>query len=211
MAPANESLTTGSRPQTKGEETRLRILERAAPLLNRHGFQNAPVSEIMRVTGLQKGGLYNHFASKEELSLAAFDLVVDRIRARIYETHRAHTSPLAQLLAHVQLIGCGHTVMEGGCPIANGMVESDDTNPALRARVKDAVDRWRRFIVQIVADGIGKGEFRADVNPDEVATNIIGTLEGAQILSQFYRDDSYRRRSTEQLVAYVNEKLRSVP
>src|SRR5688572_20907955 len=208
MVPSNPQ-RSATRTATKGEETRLRILERAAPLLNRHGFQNAPVSEIMRVTGLQKGGLYNHFASKEELSLAAFDMIMERVLARVLETHRSHATPLAQLIAHIQLIGHGHTVMEGGCPIANGMVESDDANPALRARVKSVLERWRRFIAQIVAEGVVKGEIRADVNPDEVATNLIGTLEGAQLLSQFYGDDSYRRRLTEQLLTYVNDKLRA--
>lgn len=194
---------------TKGEGTRLRILEQAAPLLNRHGFQNAPVSEIMRVTGLQKGGLYNHFASKEELSLAAFDLMMERILARVFETHRQHDRPLAQLIAHIQLIGHGHTVVEGGCPIANSMVESDDTNPALHARVKGVLERWRKFLAQIVANGIVQGEIRADVNPDEVAMHVIGTLEGGQLLSHFYRDDGYRRRMADQLLAFVNEKLRA--
>src|SRR5262245_34442234 len=99
-------------PTGKGEETRLRILERAAPLLNRHGFANAPVSEIMRATGLQKGGLYNHFASKEELSLAAFDHMVERINEKVLEVHRSHSSPLEQLRAHIDLIGSGSTVME---------------------------------------------------------------------------------------------------
>jgi TetR/AcrR family transcriptional repressor of nem operon len=195
---------------TKGEETRLRILEQAAPLLNRYGFQNAPVSEIMRVTGLQKGGLYNHFASKEELSLAAFDLLMEKVAGRVYETHRRHDKPLAQLIAHIELVGHGHTAMEGGCPIANSMVESDDANPALRSHVKAVLERWRKFIAQIVANGIVQGEIRADVNPDEVATHVIGTLEGGQLLSQFYRDDSYRRRMTDQLLTFVNEKLRAV-
>lgn len=193
---------------TKGEETRLRILEQAAPLLNQHGFQNAPVSEIMRVTGLQKGGLYNHFASKEELALAAFDLIMQKILARVFTAHSQHSTPLAQLIAHIELIGHGHTVMEGGCPIANSMVESDDANPVLRARVKDVLDRWRKFLAQIVANGIVQGEIRADVNPDEVAMHVIGTLEGGQILSHFYRDNSYRRRMADQLLAFVNEKLR---
>ncbi len=195
---------------TKGEETRLRILERAAPLLNRHGFQNAPVSEIMRVTGLQKGGLYNHFASKEELALAAFDLIMERVMARVYETHNQHSSPLAQLIAHIELIGHGHTSMEGGCPIANSMVESDDaTNPALRARVKNVLERWRKYLAQVVANGIVQGEIRADVNPDEVATHVIGTLEGGQLMSQFYGDRGYLRRMTDQLLAFVDEKLRA--
>lgn len=194
---------------TKGEETRLRILEQAAPLLNRHGFQNAPVSEIMRVTGLQKGGLYNHFASKEELSLAAFDLIMERVLARLYAVHARHSSPLAQLLAHIEAIGSADPVIEGGCPIANAMVESDDANPALRARVNAVLERWRKYLTQVIANGIVQGEIRADVNPDEVATLVIGMMEGGQLMSQFYGDRAYLRRMAGQLIAHVNEKLRA--
>lgn len=194
---------------SKGEQTRLRILERAAPLLNRHGFANAPVSEIMRATGLQKGGLYNHFASKEELSLAAFDHLMGRINQRVLEVHRAHNSPLAQLLAHIELVGSGHTVMEGGCPILNSIVESDDGNPALRARVRDVLANWRAFLGHTVARGIVQGEIRADVNPDEVATLVIALLEGGQLLSNFYVDPLYRRRMADHLRDYINERLRA--
>jgi TetR/AcrR family transcriptional regulator, transcriptional repressor for nem operon len=194
---------------TKGEDTRLRILERAAPLLNRHGFSTAPVSEIMRATGLQKGGLYNHFASKEELALATFDLVMERISERVQQVHASRKSPVEQLLAHIDLICGGHTTMEGGCPILNSIVESDDANPALRERVKQVLDRWRRFIAHVVADGIVKGEIRADVNPDEVATLMIGMLEGAQLLSNFYRDDAHRRRMASHLASYVTTTLQT--
>ncbi len=194
---------------TKGEETRRRILEQAAPLLNRHGFQNAPVSEIMRATGLQKGGLYNHFASKEELALAAFDMIMERILARLYAVHARHTSPLAQLMAHIEAVGLSDPVVDGGCPIANSMVESDDANPALRERVATLLARWRRYLTQVIASGIAQGEIRPDVNPDEFATYLIGSLEGAQLMSQFYGDRSYKARMTAQLLAHVNEKLRA--
>ncbi len=194
---------------TKGEETRRRILEQAAPLLNRHGFQNAPVSEIMRVTGLQKGGLYNHFASKEELALAAFDLIMERILARLYAVHARHTSPLAQLIAHIEAVGHSDPVVDGGCPIANSMVESDDANPALRERVAALLGRWRKYLTQVIGSGIAQGEIRPDVNPDEFATYLIGSMEGAELMSQFYGDRAYKTRMTAQLLAHVNEKLRA--
>jgi len=194
---------------SKGEETRLRILERAAPLLNRHGFSTAPVSEIMRATGLQKGGLYNHFASKEELALATFDHVMAQVNRRVQEVHASKRSPVEQLLAHIDLICGGHTILEGGCPILNSIVESDDANPALRERVRAVLDKWRRYLSHVVADGIVRGEIRADVNPDEVATLLIGMLEGAHLLSNFYRDDVHRQRMAQHLSAYVNGALRA--
>lgn len=192
---------------SKGEQTRQRILERAAPLLNRQGFQSAPVSEIMRVTGLQKGGLYNHFESKEELALAAFDLLMERIEQKVAEVHLSHSSPLAQLLAHIDLIAAGGTRTEGGCPMANSMVESDDSNPALRKRVAKVLEKWRALITHTVARGIVAGELRADVNPDEVATRIITSLEGGHLLRNFYDEPRYLRQAGEFLREYVMRDL----
>ena len=193
---------------SKGEETRQRILERAAPLLNRHGFQSAPVSEIMRVTGLQKGGLYNHFESKEELALAAFDLLMERINRKVLDVHRSHESPLAQLIAHVQLISAGGTETEGGCPMANSMVESDDANPALRARVAKVLEQWRGLLTHTVAKGIVAGEIRADVNPDEVATRIICGLEGGHLLRHFYDEGRYLKQMGQFLMEYIEHDIR---
>ena len=57
----------------KGEETRQEIIRRAAPIFNRKGYSGAALSDLMRATGLEKGGIYRHFESKEELAGDAFD------------------------------------------------------------------------------------------------------------------------------------------
>lgn len=51
---------------SKAQETREKILREAAALFNQYGYSGSSMSDIMRVTGLQKGGIYNHFKSKDE-------------------------------------------------------------------------------------------------------------------------------------------------
>ena len=57
----------------KGEATRRLILERAAPVFNQRGYAGASMSELVEATGIEKGGIYNHFGSKEDLAVEAFD------------------------------------------------------------------------------------------------------------------------------------------
>ncbi len=57
----------------KGEQTRRKIIERAAPLFNKRGFNGCSMQDISAATGLEKGSLYTHFNNKEELALEAFD------------------------------------------------------------------------------------------------------------------------------------------
>jgi TetR/AcrR family transcriptional repressor of nem operon len=56
----------------KGQETRQEIIRKAAPIFNRKGYSGAALSDLMRATGLDKGGIYRHFESKQELAVDAF-------------------------------------------------------------------------------------------------------------------------------------------
>src|SRR6266567_3509308 len=68
---------------SKGEQTKERILERAAQLFNQQGYFGSSLSDIMHETGLEKGGIYNHFASKEQLALEAFDYAIGLLEQRM--------------------------------------------------------------------------------------------------------------------------------
>src|SRR5499425_1671852 len=57
----------------KGEETRREIIRKAAPIFNQKGYEGAALSDLMKATGLQKGGIYRHFDSKQQLAAEAFD------------------------------------------------------------------------------------------------------------------------------------------
>src|SRR5215469_8373534 len=52
----------------KGEQTRKEIIRKAAPIFNQKGYDGAALSDLMRATGLEKGGIYRHFESKQELA-----------------------------------------------------------------------------------------------------------------------------------------------
>src|SRR5947207_14372162 len=54
---------------TKGMQTRRRIVELAAPVFNRQGYVGAPMRDRTGATGLEKGGIHNHFGSKGQLAL----------------------------------------------------------------------------------------------------------------------------------------------
>ncbi len=58
---------------TKGEQTRKKIVEAAAPIFNQRGYEGSSLNDLMEATGLKKGGIYRHFSSKEELAAEAFD------------------------------------------------------------------------------------------------------------------------------------------
>ena len=60
---------------TKGETTRLAIEDAAVALFIDHGYHATSMRQIADKAGLALGGIYNHFASKEEIFEA---IVVDK-------------------------------------------------------------------------------------------------------------------------------------
>lgn len=196
---------TDSTTPRRGELTRDRIVASSAPLFNQRGFAGASMSQIMVATGLEKGGIYRHFASKDDLALAAFDYAVERSAARIARAADAPGTAVDRLLALVAIFERLATdpPVPGGCPLLNTAVESDDAHPTLRARTREAMDRLRAFVRRLVRAGVEAGELRADVEPEAIATILVATLEGALMLTRLYDDPAHSRRVSAHLSAVV--------
>ncbi len=197
---------------SKGEQTRERILARSAQLFNLRGYSNSSLSDIMRETGLEKGGIYNHFASKEQLAVEAFDyatgLVQQRVRQALVEKRNAIERLLAIITVFQAMIE--DPPVMGGCPILNLAIESDDANEVLRDRARAAMDNWRDTIHRIISRGIERQEIRPEVDADEVASIMIATLEGAIMLSNLYKDVVHIRRAARHMTRYI-ETMRTIP
>ncbi len=55
---------------TKGERTRAEIVAAAYRLFLQHGYHGTSMRQIARQAGVALGGIYNHFASKEDIFIA---------------------------------------------------------------------------------------------------------------------------------------------
>lgn len=195
----------------KGEATRERVLHQAAQLFNEQGYAGASLAAVMQATGLQKGGIYNHFESKEALAVEAFDYAVDLISQHYAEAFKAAPHAIDRLHAVIDVFSrlATNPPIPGGCPIMNTAVESDDTNQVLRAHARKAMDDWRGMIGRIIAKGVARGEVRAGVVPDEIATLVIAMLEGALMLSRLYADPIHMQRAVNYVRQYVDATLRA--
>ncbi|MBI5343155.1 MAG: TetR family transcriptional regulator, partial [Deltaproteobacteria bacterium] len=60
-----------------GSKTREQIIEESLQIFSVKGYFNTSINDILAATGLTKGGLYGHFASKEELWGAAYERAVE--------------------------------------------------------------------------------------------------------------------------------------
>ncbi|WP_166395016.1 TetR/AcrR family transcriptional regulator [Rubrobacter marinus] len=195
---------------TKGERTRRRIVERAAPVFNTRGYFGASMGDLVRETGLEKGGIYNHFGSKEELALAAFDYSVGVMSERFDEALEGRMGTLEKLLAVVGVLGgmAEDPPVRGGCPVLNTAIEADDAHRALKERARGAATDWLRLVGSIVKEGVASGELEGGTDPRKVASVVVATLEGALMLSKLNDDPAHMERAVEHLEEYLRSLSR---
>jgi TetR/AcrR family transcriptional regulator, transcriptional repressor for nem operon len=193
----------------KGERTRDHILAQSAAVFNQHGYAASSMSDLMLATKLEKGGIYNHFASKEQLALEAFDYATALIETRFEALLEGRTLAFERLRAvmDVFLEFIHNPVLPGGCPVLNAAIEADDSNEKLRERIRLVLNGWRTRIQGIVEKGVAMGELQTGTDGAQLATVMISTLEGAVMMSKVYRDASHMRIAAGFLETHIKTLL----
>jgi len=193
----------------KGERTRERIIRQAAPLFNQRGYDGSSLNEIMAATELEKGGIYRHFASKQELAAAAFDYAwAEAVNSRRHDIDSVAHS-VDKLKRYIANFVERRGTVPGGCPLLNTAMDSDDGNALLRNRARRALENWQNFLGSIVTQGIKKGEIRREVSKTKLANLIIATLEGAVMIGRLEQNLDALRDAQTHLNSYLETKVRA--
>lgn len=170
-------MTKASRSKTaipKEEEagTRDRILEVALQEFSRRGLSGARIDAIAAESGLNKGMIYYHFGSKEDLYVAALEESYRRFRQIESDFHLESLPPVEALGA---LVGASFD-FHAAHPEFIRMVMSENINhgeyirkiPQLRAINRSAIT----VLEALCRRGIDDGVFRADVDPVDLHMTI---------------------------------------
>jgi TetR/AcrR family transcriptional regulator, transcriptional repressor for nem operon len=197
---------------TKGEQTRRDIVAKAAPLFNQKGFEGTSLADLMQATGLQKGGIYRHFSGKRELAAEAFDYAWEKaVRGRLDGVAEVPdcVDRLRKTIDNFVEKRAG--LVPGGCPLVNTAVEADDGNPLLRARARKALQGWTERLSEIAAEGIEKHQIDRSVGPRQLSELIIGSLEGALLISRLQNNEEPLRAMRQHLQQHLEQTVRAKP
>jgi len=195
---------------TKGQQTRREIIEKAAPLFNQKGYEGTSLSDLMDATGLQKGGIYRYFGSKEELAAAAFDYSWLKAASKRLDGVNDSTNAVDRLKKMISnFVELRPGLVPGGCPLMNTAIESDDGNPVLRARAQKALQSWTNRLSKIIREGIAHRRINSSIHPQTLSHLIIATLEGALLISRLQNNRRPLHDARRHLDEYLERNVRS--
>lgn len=191
----------------KGDKTRQEILHQVAVLFNEKGYAATSMQDITRATGIQRGGIYNHFASKEELAIETFEYACSVLAQRLsqsircqktaFEQFKAIATSFAELYTQNSLFPCG-------CQVLNTAVEAKRQMLPLRHKAQEAMSQLKKLIVQTMLEAIKQGDLPDSIDTDAVTAIFISTLEGAMLLSVLYDDSTYLNHAVKHLHWYID-------
>lgn len=177
----------------KSAQTSLYILEKVAPIFNKHGYMGTSMKAITDAIGLTKGAIYGNFENKEELAIKAFNYNVRMIMGQVAARIEAVDSPLEKLLAITDYYRHYLDFIDhnGGCPILNIGVDANNQNERLLTRVSTVIRKLEKNMANIITAGIQCGEINAGVDVEAYGKRLFTMIQGAVFMTLTLDDRTY--------------------
>jgi TetR/AcrR family transcriptional repressor of nem operon len=165
---------------------RERIVHEALRQFSAKGFLNTSITDILNAVGSSKGGLYNHFNSKEAL----FKATLSEARKIWRERNLDGIDPEASAVDQLKRVLANYRdryltdsqTFPGGCIFVNLAVELSDQQPRLAEEVNDGFVRFKSWMKRLLDREHREGRLVEDVSTAQVTTLLFAGLLGACVM-----------------------------
>ena len=186
-----------------------KIVHEALRLFSLKGFLNTSIDDILSATGASKGGLYNHFKSKDDLFAAVITEARSIWQTKVLNSLDRQDSPLNKLrlfLDNYQNLYLKDAEnIPGGCIFITLAVELDDQREDFARELQKGFDGVKLIIRRMLEDARQAGELKPQAEPGALSEMIFASMVGASVLYGMQKEDATLQRSFEPLLAYLND------
>jgi TetR/AcrR family transcriptional repressor of nem operon len=195
---------------SKAEKTKSYIIEQAAPIFNMHGYKGTSMSQLTKAINMTKGAIYGNFKDKDEIAIAAFNYNFAEIKEKVRNVILSKDNACEKLIAFANFYIDEFAIISrnGGCPILNAAIDSDNVHPPLKERVTQAIEDWTNSVSRIVYSGIKRKQINKNAKPEQFASLFVSLIEGGMMLSKVTGNTIHLSRNIDHIIYLVNTELR---
>lgn len=169
-------MTTPVKSRPEPSAVRQRILDTAARLFHRQGYNSTGINQLIEEAGVAKASLYQHFKTKDDI-LKAY--LMETSQAWFEQVEKAISGPSStkeKVLALFDMLGDYSTSVDfRGCNFQNALVELDINETDTRQFIQGHKSRMGQVFANLLPSA----------GPD-VAEEVTLLFEGALITSQLF-------------------------
>jgi TetR/AcrR family transcriptional regulator, transcriptional repressor for nem operon len=169
------------------QSTRDHLLQVGLRQIHAMGYSSTGVNEILEEAKIPKGSFYHHFASKEDFAKEVLALYVRGEGERAEKILRGgKAAPLKRLRRYFEeLIRVyGPQTATSGCMVGNLTLEMADHSEAIQSLLHQSFSTWQAAIFDILQEAIDGGELAPSSKPQELASFLLNSYEGALLRSK---------------------------
>jgi AcrR family transcriptional regulator len=199
---------------SKGDETRVAILDRAVRLASEVGLIGLSIGKLAEALEMSKSGLFAHFQSKETLQLQvlgrASHVFVQTVVRPALAVPRGE--PRLNALFERWLEWTKTSRLPGGCLFVTAAVELDDRPGPVRDRLVSLQRDWLDLMASVAKTAVDEGHFRADVDTEQFAHDLYAAMLGYHHAARLLRDpkaDERARAGFERLCEAARKRRRT--
>src|SRR5688500_1830492 len=187
------------------ENSRTRLLAATIDLVRANGYAATRVEDVCAVAGVTKGSFFHHFASKEELAIAAAAQWDERA-AHVFSLASYQREPacLDRLLRYLEFrreLRVGD-IWEWSCYAGTTIQEVHETHPAIRDACAASIDR-HLFFLRALIDDVLRERPAAGIDAESLSVHIQAVVQGAFIMAKARQDRQAAVDSLDHLYRYV--------
>ncbi|CNK74234.1 TetR/AcrR family transcriptional regulator [Yersinia proxima] len=174
----------------KDTETYHKLITAAAACFAEKGFNATSVREISTRAGISQGAMYTYFKSKDDLIRA---IVLEEQNSALTAHNEPYTGSYYDRLCK-QVISC---ISDVGYPVTHQLwveiIAESARNPDIQKSFISSDNIMRQSIAGIIEQGITAGEFRMDINPEEIAIILFAFIDGLIVRKAINSSFSFSR------------------
>jgi len=163
--------------QTRGEETKARLLQAAADCFAQYGYDGASVAEICRCAGVSKGAFYHHFASKHNLFLKLMASWLEIVDQQLESARVASVSMADALSAMAENARPTFEMAEQYIPMVLEFYMQASRDPVVWEATIEPYSRYLKFFAELIEIGVADGSIRP-VDPWTAARVLLSMAVG---------------------------------
>lgn len=161
------------------------------------GYEATSLADLMEVTGLHKGSLYQAFGDKHSLFVQSLQRYLDGMRREMIDTAANAATPVEALraLAHGAVdkvnTDCGCPM---GCMAINSLIEMGPHDPKVLQVLSSHMEFMTRCIAGLAADGQEAGQISRRHSP-EIITSLMTTFlagVGAELKGPMTKEQAHQ-------------------
>ena len=178
---------TSVRPRltAKGARTRARIVEEAAALIHERGVAATTLEDVKVAAEVSGSQMYHYFPDKTELVQAVIDYHADGIVSRNRQALAGANG--VEAWRKMVITAAKRTKAKGGCALGSLVGQLAESDPEARALIAEGFDQWAAAIGDGLRSLHADGKLLSGIDPDDLATTLLATLEGGLLLAQVQR------------------------